>query len=52
VQRPAHEWPTIAALNTLWLRKSRDTAALNAMLAAPVAERYREKLRQWAGLAT
>lgn len=52
MQRPADPWPTIAELNALWLRKSRDAAALHAMLAAPVAERYREKLRQWAGLPT
>ena len=52
VQQSAEQWPTIAELNRLWLRKSRDANALSAMLAAPVAARYREKLRQWAGLAT
>jgi MOSC domain-containing protein YiiM len=52
VQPSIHPWPTIAELNVLWLRKSRDASALRAMLAAPVAARYREKLLLWAGSAT
>ncbi len=47
VQRPATEWPTIGETNAIWFTKTRNRDRLQAMIAAPIAFRYRETLRKW-----
>ncbi len=47
-ERPQVEWPTIAETNAIWFARTRNRDRLQAMIAAPIAFRYRETLLKWA----
>jgi MOSC domain-containing protein YiiM len=47
VQHANPDCPTIAETNAIWFRTPRDPERLRAMMTAPIASRYRERLAQW-----
>lgn len=51
VEHAERQWPTIADTNAVWFQKRRDPDLLRAIIAAPVAERYRETVIKWLGAA-